>query len=145
RLANLYADWGDALFRADDPVNALPVYEKVLTLAGGPGGSALFTAAALKAPADVARAVIANLDGPVDTTVSPAISAVLYEIHGQLAKIEGGLDFWGHWAQNVPIWTFDYLQSVAGNFAQLAIGAERDAMTFWEKADSGELTRTQLT
>ena len=31
------------------------------------------------------------------------------------------------------------------NFCQLAIGAERDAMNFWERADAGTLTRTQLT
>ncbi|MDQ1376585.1 MAG: hypothetical protein QOE15_758, partial [Acidimicrobiaceae bacterium] len=82
---------------------------------------------------------------PAAVQVNPAISAVLFDVQAQLAKIAGGLDFWGHWAQNVPIWTFDYLQSVAVNFCQLAIGAERDSMSFWEKADSGQLTRTQLT
>ena len=145
RLAILYADWGDDLFRADDPAAALDVYEKVLTAEGQPGTSALYSINGLTGPANVARALIAKLNGPVDLSISPAISAVIHEIHSQLAKIEGGLDFWGHWAQNVPIWTFDYLQSVAVNFCQLAIGAERDAMTFWEKADSGELTRLQLT
>ena len=34
RLAQLYLDWGDALFRADDPDNALTPYEKVLTSGG---------------------------------------------------------------------------------------------------------------
>jgi hypothetical protein len=145
RLATLYRDWGDSLFRADDAAAALPVYSKVVTPDGDEGASALFTAAPLKAAADAAREVLAHLDSPDAVTASPAISGVVFDIWGQLAKIAGGLDFWGHWAENVPIWTFDYLQSVAGNFAQLAIGAERDAMTFWEKADQGELTRTQLT
>jgi hypothetical protein len=45
----------------------------------------------------------------------------------------------------VPIWTFDYLHSVAVNLCQMAVSTERDAMSFWDKADSGSLTRLQLT
>ncbi|QIG39964.1 tetratricopeptide repeat protein [Microbacterium sp. 4R-513] len=145
RLANLYLDWGDALFRADDPAAALPVYEKVLTADGAAPDASLYTLEPLAPAADQARQAIAHLDDPSAITASPAITAVLFDVWSRLAKISGGLDFWGHWAQQVPIWTFDYLQSVAVNFCQLAIGAERDSMTFWEKADSGELTRTQLT
>lgn len=145
RLATLYRDWGDALFRADDPAAALPVYEKVLTHDGNPGASALFTLPGLAQTAAVAAQVIANLPDPQGVAASPVIVAAILDIHAQLAKIQGGLDFWGHWAANVPIWTFDYLQSVAITLCQLAIGAERDAMTFWEKADLGQLTRLQLT
>ncbi|MGY3317468.1 Tc toxin subunit A-related protein [Arthrobacter sp. TE12232] len=145
RLANLYLAWGDSLFRADDPASALPVYEKVLTVDGMAPNAALYTLAPLTPAADQARQAISHLADPAAITASPAITAVLFDIQSRLAKISGGLDFWGHWAQQVPIWTFDYLQSVAVNFCQLAIGAERDSMTFWEKADSGDLTRTQLT
>lgn len=144
RIAALYLDWGDSLFRADDAASALPVYEKVLTVDGKEPVAPLYTLAPLTLAANEARNVIAHLDNTAAITASPAISAVLFEIQAQLAKISGGLDFWGHWAQNVPIWTFDYLQSVASNFCQLAISTERDAMTFWEKADNGELTRLQL-
>ncbi|MDQ2757972.1 MAG: hypothetical protein M3Y71_15695 [Actinomycetota bacterium] len=145
RLATLYLDWGDALLRDDDPASALPVYEKVLHTDGTAPSSALYTTPGLAPAATDARTAIGELADPATITVNPAIAAVLYDVQAQLAKIAGGLDFWGHWAANVPIWTFDYLQSVAVGFAQLAIGAERDAIGFWEKADSGELTRTQLT
>jgi hypothetical protein len=145
RLAMLYRDWGDSLFRADEPEEALPIYERVLTLDGDPGASPLFTVAGLQPAADVARQVIDNLATPDAITASPAISGAIFDIQAQLAKISGGLDFWGHWTSNVPIWTFDYLQSVATNFCQLAIGAERDAMTFWEKSEAGQLTQLQLT
>jgi hypothetical protein len=145
RLATLYRDWGDSLFRADEPDEALPIYERVLTLDGNPGGSPLFTVAGLQPAADVARHLIDNLATPDAISASPAIAGVIFDIQAQLAKISGGLDFWGHWASNVPIWTFDYLQSVATNFCQLAIGAERDAMTFWEKSEAGQLTQLQLT
>ncbi|MBV8140101.1 MAG: hypothetical protein JO121_31340, partial [Deltaproteobacteria bacterium] len=43
-----------------------------------------------------------------------------------------------------PIWTFDYLQNVAINFTQLAINAEKDFISFQERADQGTLTRQQL-
>jgi hypothetical protein len=145
RLAGLYLDWGDALFRGDDPAAALPVYEKVLTADSHEPASPLYTIIGLKPGADVARQVIAALPDPTGLAGHPEITAVVLDVAAQLAKIAGGLDYWGHWAQNVPIWTFDYLQSVATNFCQLAIGAERDAMTFWEKADAGQLTRLQLT
>ena len=148
RLATCYLDHGNVLFRGDDPVAALAVYQKVLKVDGTAPGTALYTIAGLAPATTQARAVIADLDTPDDVdadAVSPAIQSVVLDVWSQLAKISGGLDFWGHWAANVPLWTFDYLQQVATTFSQLAIGAERDAMSFWEKADAGTLTRTQLT
>ena len=144
-LAQLYLDWGNSYFRDGDAASATPIYENVLGLDGSAPTTQLYTLTGLTAPADAARTLIAALGDPSTVDVNPAIAAVIFDVQAQLAKISGGLDFWGHWAANVPIWTFDYLQSVAVNFCQLAIGAERDAMTFWEKADSGTLTRTQLT
>lgn len=147
RLARCYLDHGDVLFRDDDAQAALAVYEKVVTAAGGVPGSPLHTIPGLAPAAAQAAQVIANLATPdaIDAdAVSPAIETVVFEVWAQLTKIAGGLDFWGHWAANVPIWTFDYLQQVAGTFCHLAISAERDAISFWEKADAGVLTRTQL-
>ncbi|MBA3588459.1 hypothetical protein [Methylibium sp.] len=145
RLATLYFDWGNSLFRDEDAPAALPLYERVLTTDGQAPASDLYTIAGLKPAADGARDVIANLANPAAITASPAISSVIFDVQAQLAKIAGGLDFWGHWAQNVPIWTFDYLQSVAINLCQMAVSTERDAISFWDKADSGTLTRLQLT
>jgi tetratricopeptide (TPR) repeat protein len=144
-LAQLYLDWGNSYFRDGDVQTALPIYEKVLGLDGSVPNSQLYLLAMLKPAADDARSLIASLANPDTIDINPAIASVIFDIQAQLAKISGGLDFWGHWAQNIPIWTFDYLQSVAVNFCQLAIGAERDAMSFWEKADGGSLTRLQLT
>ena len=144
-LAQLYLDWGDSNFRDGDAQSALPIYENVLGSGNAVPGSQLYTIPGLKPAADAARTLIASIAHPSAVDVSPAIASVILEVQAQLAKIAGGLDFWGYWAQNIPIWTFDYLQSVAVNFCQLAIGAERDAMNFWERADSGSLTRTQLT
>jgi len=144
-LAQLYLDWGNSFFRDGDAQTALPLYENVLKADYTAPTTQLYTIAGLKPAADAARTLIGSLANPIAVDVNPAIAAVILDIQAQLAKISGGLDFWGHWTQNIPIWTFDYLQSVAVNFCQLAIGAERDSMTFWEKADQGQLTRLQLT
>jgi len=144
-LAQLYLDWGDSIFRDGDAQSALPIYENVLGAGNAVPVSQLYTIPGLKPAADAARTLIGSIADPSAVDVSPAIASVILEVQAQLAKIAGGLDFWGYWGHNVPIWTFDYLQSVAVSFCQLAIGAERDAMNFWERADSGNLTRTQLT
>ena len=144
RLATLYLDWADSLYRDGDAAAALPLYERILTTDGAEPASALYTTPGLRPGADVARAVLADLAGADTLDVDQAIAAVVVEAHQQLTKISGGLDFWGFWGTTVPIWTFDYLQGVAVNFAQLAVGAERDVINFWDRAGQATLTRQQL-
>lgn len=144
RIATLYLDWGNSLFRDDQAVDALPIYLRVVGLDAAVPTSALYTTASLRPGADVARTVIANLDNVLSLAVNPLIAAVVVEVHQQLLKIRGGLDFWGFWTATVPIWTFEYLQNAATNFTQLAINAERDVVNFWDRADQSTLTRQQI-
>lgn len=152
-LAGLYLDWGNALFREGEVAQARAMYERLLMLDGSVPASTLYTMPALTPGADIGRAVIAALPQFIahagDPTVAvpdlnPVIVADILEVHQHLLKIAAGLDFWGHWHQSVPIWTFDYLQGAAINFAQLAIGAERDFISFQSRADESALTRQQL-
>jgi hypothetical protein len=151
RLASLYLDWGNTLFKADQPTAALPIYQNVMNPDGSAPASTLYTLANLKPGADAARTALQNMAAiiadPSKTAalgLNPITTGILLDIHQQLVKIAAGLDFWGHWHSTVPIWTFDYLQSMAINFAQLAINAERDMIAYWERADAAQLTRTQL-
>jgi Tc toxin complex TcA C-terminal TcB-binding domain len=151
RLASLYLDWGNTLFKADQAPDALPIYQKVMNPDGSAPTSTLYTLAALKPGADPARTTLQNLAAiiadPTKTTtlgLNPITTGIILDINQQLTKIKAGLDFWGHWHSTVPIWTFDYLQSQAINFAQLAVNAERDMIAYWERADAAQLTRTQL-
>jgi hypothetical protein len=153
RIATLYLDWGDFLFRKDNVGDARDVYERVLTIDAVLPNSPLYNTPSLKPGADVGREVIGNLNAFIahstDSSVAvpdlnPMIVANILQVHQQLLKIAGGLDFWGIWHPSVPIWTFDYLQSVAVNFTQLAISAERDFINFQSQADSSTLTRQQL-
>lgn len=159
RLATLYLDWGNALYRtADDNPggsgDAAAIYQNVLQFDGTvPAGATIYTSVALKPGADQAQLIITNLGNLIAQSLGQAVvvpdvntslSGIILEIHQQLLKIQGGLDFWGHTTNTVPIWTFDYLQNAAVNFAQLAINAEKDFISFQERADQGTLTRQQL-
>ena len=152
RLATLYLDWGNALFRDDQPGAALPIFERVVTHdATTPATGPLYATVALKPGATPAQTVITNLRALIagQTTitqlnVNPLLAAIIVDVYQQLVKIQAGLDYWGMPAHTVPIWTFDYLQGVAANFAQLAISAERDVINFWDRSDQAALTRQQL-
>ena len=144
RLATLYLDSGNSRFREDDPQGALPIYSKVIGADDSEPSSPLYTVAGLAPAAAMARTVLADLAAVETLAVNQGIAAVIIEVRQQLQKIAGALDFWGFFTGTVPIWTFDYLQSVAVNFTQLAIGAERDVINFWDRAGSGNLSRAQL-
>ncbi len=147
-LAGLYLDWGNSLFLAENPQEALPIYAKVIAPGVAvPTESPLYTTASLSIPAGFARQVIGSITdvAALPATINPSLTAAIVEVYQQLIKIEHGLDYWGASANNVPIWTFDYLQSVAINFTQLAIGAENDFIAYQERADRGNLEATNLT
>jgi hypothetical protein len=162
--ATIALDWGNALFRNSDVSNddlaaALAIYQSVVvvnpadSVASVPqtGASPLYDIPILKPPADQASKIIQNLAQLVqgNTTaqalqVNPTQAGVIVEVFQNIVKIQNGLDFWGHWRNTVPIWTFDYLQSVAINFTQLAMSAERDFIDFQDKNDQAQFSRQQL-
>jgi hypothetical protein len=151
RLAQLYLDWGNQLFRNDEAADALAVYEHVMMPDDSAPASTLYTMASLAPAATAGKTILQHLAAIIADPsqvgalgLNPVTAAILIEIKMQIVKIQGGLDYWGHWHATVPIWTFDYLQSLAVNFAQLAISAEKDVITFWDRADQSRLTRLQL-
>jgi hypothetical protein len=149
--ATLFLRSGDWLFRNDDPQSAVIDYTNVIAIDRTTPSSFLYTIGGLQTAADMARKVISAIDdfiGAKTTAatlgVDPGIAAVIIEISERLTKIEVGLDFWGHYHNTVPIWTFDYLQAAAINFTQFAISAERDFINFQDRNDQGTATRQQL-
>jgi hypothetical protein len=147
RLATLYLDWGNSLFSQDDAANALTLYEHVVMPDMSVPNSTLYTTPALApgaAQGKIALANLNNLTNLLSLGLNPVLCSVVVEVWQQIVKIQGGLDYWGFYRSTVPIWTFDYLQSVAVNFTQLAISAERDVINFWDRADQAKLTQQQL-
>jgi hypothetical protein len=151
-LATLYLDWGDQLYRSGDFANALKEYTNVLNADSSvPANSPLYSLASLASATASARSVVTNLAGLVANpdsagtlNLNPQMCSVILQVHQRVVQLNAGLDFWGHWAPRVPIWTFAYLQQVAVNFAQLAISAEQQVISFWDHADQGQLSKLEL-
>jgi hypothetical protein len=148
RLASLYLDWGNSFFRDDDAQSALPIYQNVVMIDATVPNAALYTTPGLSAGAAAARSVIGALAAGTDVTalgVNPVLASFVVGVYQQLLKIKGGLDYWGHRnGLTIPIWTFDFLQATAINFAQLAVSAEKDFIAFQQHADEATLARQQL-
>ena len=145
-LANLYLAWGNSLFLNDDAAAATPIYANVIALDDTAPASQLYTLANFAPLAATAKTVIADLVAgtALPATVNPLLGAVISEVRAQLKKIAGGLNYYGIPANTVPIWTFDYLQSVAINFANLAVNAEQAYISFQSRADDQTITQAQL-
>lgn len=145
-LANLYLKWGDTLFGDGDAASAVAVYTRVVALDDTAPASALYTLANFAPVAASAKTALAALvaRSAVPSAVNPLLAAVLADVRAQLAKIKGGLDIFGLPATTVPIWTFEYLQSVAVNFTNLALNAEQSFISFQARSDDATVTRVQL-
>jgi hypothetical protein len=151
QLANLYSTWGNSAYQQGDVTTAAAQYSKVLTFGSTtPPATSLYTLVGLSVGANTAKALIPQLSTLATNGVSGVsaddipFASVLLKIYAKLGQINAGLDYWGNWANAIPIWTFSYLQQVATNFAQFAMGAEQEVINFWSQADAATLTQTQL-
>jgi hypothetical protein len=150
KLATLYVLWGDSFYRDDDAPNATPIYERVITQGGAVPASALYSTAGIDAGAQIARTLVPTVAQLIaDPTAlaavtSPAIAMPIIDAFTKLGQIKAGLDFHGHWAPTVPIWTFEYLQQVANQYCQLAGTVEQNVINYWDRAGQAQLTRLQL-
>jgi tetratricopeptide (TPR) repeat protein len=149
-LAGLYSVWGDSHYQQGDVADAVATYAKVLTATTTAPSTPLYTLAGLSVAAKAATALIPQLSTLVSSGVSgvsaddTAIASALLKIYAKLGQIGAGLDFWGNWADAIPIWPFSYLQQVASSFTQYALDAEQQVINFWAQADQATLTQTQL-
>jgi Tc toxin complex TcA C-terminal TcB-binding domain len=151
-LAGLYSAWGDSIYKTGDRATALTIYAKVITPTSTTAPTTpLYTLAGLSVASKIAVTLLPQLATLAKSGTSGvaadnvAIAVVLLKIFGKETQINAGLDFWGNWTAAVPIWTFSYLQQVAINFTQLAMGAESQVINYWAQADQATLTKTELT
>jgi len=153
QLASLYRDWGNSLYEQGDRTTAAAIYGKVIAFGSStpPPSSPLYALAGLATARNIVKTLIPQLATLATNGASGvsadniAIASLLLQINAKLGQISGGLDYWGHYAAAVPIWTFSYLQQTAINFTQLALQAERDVINYWSQADQATLTKTELT
>ncbi len=144
RLAEVALLSGDLLFRQGKPVEAVEVYTQVMTLEEKAAEGAFLYDGPLEVFGDKVAQVIDDLDNAANSNLNPRLSGILVDIRTKLRMIKAGLNFWGIPANYFPIFKFDYLQSVATHFAQLAVQAEREFINFTARGEDEELTRTQI-
>lgn len=144
RLAETALLWGDQLFRQGKPVEAVEIYAQVMTLEEKAPDDTFLYDGPLKTFGEQVAQAIEDLDNASQSALNPRLSGILVDIRTKLRMIKAGLNFWGIPANYFPIFKFDYLQSVATHFAQLAVQAEREYINFTARAEDEELTRTQI-
>ncbi len=140
-----FLDQGDDDFRREKVREALQTYEQIITANDQPPGNALlYTLPKLTVASTHAKTVIANLGAVDSLQVNPAISEVILHARWQLGKIKQGLNFFGGEAHYYPVFSFEYLQSVARHLAQMAIQSERDYIAFRTSGERERLGKAQL-
>ena len=147
RLAELYLDWGDRLYRQarnDLPefVKAKERYELLLRLNNSLNASSpLYKSPKFASMRDRANAVVQALF--VNNTPSnenPRIQMALMRARMQLTKIANDLNFIGL-GLHMPPFSFEYLQNLARYFAQHASQVEQMYIQFKSTGENEELRR----
>ncbi|MBM9593826.1 Tc toxin subunit A-related protein [Roseitranquillus sediminis] len=150
RLAELYNDWGDRLYRhARNEIEefgpAREMYSRVLRLdLTVDGGSPLyaaprFVAMRQRAERTITRRFVSN--EPDDD--NPRIAMALMHARMQLFKIDAGLNYLGI-SVATPPFSFEYLQNVARYFAQHAAQVEQMYIQFQSGGELEELREDQM-
>lgn len=144
KVAQNYLQWGNALFKDEDVQEALNVYSNIIKPDDSVRAASLLYSGKLNAYGTKVAAMIADVENAESSTLNPAVTGLVIDARTQLKKIAAGLDFYGFPANYVPIFKFEYLQSVAQYFAQQAIQAERQYIDFTNRGENEEMTRQQL-
>jgi hypothetical protein len=148
KLANLCLDLGNTFHANDKKEEALDIYTQIITLGDQVPDSDLYPKANSNSPiqfgADDARIVIENLDSILIGQGTDETRKINPEIIGVIINAKHAIATMDTLGACVPIWNFDYLQSAARYLAQQAIQAERQYISFRDKADNEELTVADL-
>lgn len=150
RLAELYLDWGDRLYRqARNDVSeygkAREQYEKVLRLDNTiNGNSPLYRSTAFSAMKSRAtQAIQAVFVNGGSSNENPRVQMALWRARHQLFKIDNELNFIGL-GVHIPPFSFEYLQNLARYFAQHASQVEQMYIQFKSTAENEELREDQM-
>ncbi|MCP4420680.1 MAG: hypothetical protein GY805_29075 [Chloroflexi bacterium] len=150
RLAELYLDWGDRLYRVarnniDQFAPAKEKYERILLLDNTlDTNSPLYQNQHFDTMRDRAEKIIQrmfiNRASPDD---NPRIAMALLRARMQLHKIANNLNFLGM-SVHIPPFSFEHLQNVARYFSQHAGQVEQMYIQFKSTAENDELREDQM-
>ncbi|MGQ0570142.1 MAG: hypothetical protein ACT4P5_11570 [Armatimonadota bacterium] len=145
KAARAVVEEADLHFRRGDTGTARDWYERVLRSDGtAPAGSRLYQGAHFAPMIGAVQGVVAAMDGGPAFAGNLEVAALIAYVRAQLAKIAAALNWLGLADDVVPIWTFDFLQSTARYFAQHAIQAWREYISFRAAAEQAEMTEREM-
>lgn len=148
KMGNTLLRSGHFLLKRGDKPAAKQQYEKVVRLTAPEldPASPLYVSPVFDDLKAQVQAILAA-EQPIDPeTHDPAIAAVVLLAQVNLQNIAAGIDLplLSLEREQVPVFTFQYLQNVARYFADHAIQAERTYISFKTSAEQEEFTRTML-
>lgn len=143
RAGRNYLEWGNSFYKNNEVQKATDTYINVITVDDKTPASPLYKDK-LKAYGDQVSTLIANIADPDASVLNPDTVNIVLDIRNRLRMINAGLDYFGFPANYFPIFKFDFLQSTAIYFAQQAIQAEREYISFTAHGEDEEMTREQL-
>jgi hypothetical protein len=149
RLADLYLDWGDQLYRAarDDAASfsaARQMYERIVRTDNTVDPNSplyqdpKFAGILNRVKAILAAANVLTLDE------NPALISRVLRAQQFLQQIAANLNYFGLDANFLPPFSFEYLQNIARYFAQHAMQVEQQYIQFKSQAENEEFRREQL-
>lgn len=145
RIAKVWLEWGNALYRSGRPDLAKAKYEEIVGTGGAvPESGSLYKHKLLRPMRITALETLKALKRQPHAKVNPRGSAVVTEATMRLTAIANGLNFLGLAPDHAPIFRFRHLQTVATYLADNAIQAERTMISFRAGAESQTIERMQL-
>lgn len=150
RLADLYLEWGDRLYRdaanvVADFAAAKAKYELLLKLDNTIDAASPLYAAAGFAPVRARAVAVIDrvfVNGQANDD-NPRITMALARARMQLNKIANGLNYLGM-SLHVPPFAFEYLQNLARYFAQHAAQVEQSYIQFKSAGENETLREQQM-
>ncbi|MCK4257371.1 MAG: hypothetical protein KAX49_00240 [Halanaerobiales bacterium] len=148
KLANNVLAWGDSLYKNSDYTESMDIYRKVVDLPGSGdvvwAKSYLYKHSKLRLVGNKVKSMLEKYENGVIEAINPKLKTIVLEVRARLLQLEANLDFWGMPMDIIPIWSFEYLQTVARYFAGQAVQAEREFVHFWDRGETESLTRQQV-
>src|SRR6266516_793626 len=116
RVARIYVEWGDLLYRQTKVTDAKPKYMQVLSMYRGIWSQVV--------------------GGSSTSAVDSEVLRLVLHAHQELLMAGAGLNFLGYPDDYVPVWDYQFLRNAAGYFIREAKSLERDALTFLTSAEN---------
>ncbi|HEX2058826.1 MAG TPA: hypothetical protein VHI71_10720 [Actinomycetota bacterium] len=149
RLAECILEWGRSLYARNQFQPALDQFRRIVevTPAGArsiPATAPLYASPAFAAISAAAGAYIADPDAPLPEDVTAEMAVVLRRAAVYQDMLHAGLNLLGMPVDLVPVFRFRYLQAVARYFAEQAIKAEREYVSFMSSSEQEQASHLQL-